>query len=176
MRTPSRASISTRRRGIVQLRGSATAAWSRGAATRKAASLFTGGGPGAILVFSAATPPAAKSQRHWRTVSSRTPNASAMSGLVQPASVKSTARARSASRDHANWLAPRDRRVDHRSPQPQTSPPCHAPPSKSTAAANRKRPIRWLTERNLLRSQARFQTIFGVPCIAKRQVGFLLPK
>src|SRR5277367_6309737 len=97
MRTPSRASISTRRRGIVQLRRSATGAWSKGTATRKAASLFTGGGPGAILVFSAATPPAAKSQRHWRTVSSRTPNASAMSGLVQPASVKSTARARSAS-------------------------------------------------------------------------------
>ena len=45
MRTPSRASISTRRRGIVQLRRSATGCPSKGAATRKAASLFTGGGP-----------------------------------------------------------------------------------------------------------------------------------
>ncbi len=97
MRTPSRASISARRRGIVQLRRSATGSSSKGAATRKAASLFTGGGPGAMLVFSAATPRAAKSLRHSRTVSSRTLNASAILGLVQPASVKSTARARSAS-------------------------------------------------------------------------------
>ena len=40
-----------------------------------------------MLVFSAATPPAAKWLRHRRTVSSRTPNASAILGLVQPASV-----------------------------------------------------------------------------------------
>ena len=50
-----------------------------------------------MLAFSAATPPAMKSLRHRRTVSSRTPNASAILGLVQPASVSSTARARSAS-------------------------------------------------------------------------------
>jgi hypothetical protein len=50
-----------------------------------------------MLVFSAATPPAVKSLRHRRTVSSRTPNASAILELVQPASVKSTALARSAS-------------------------------------------------------------------------------
>ena len=97
MRTPSRASISARRRGIVQLRRSATGCSSKGMATRKAASLFTGGGPGATLVFSAATPSTAKSLRHRRTVSSRTPNASAILELVQPANVKSTARARSAS-------------------------------------------------------------------------------
>ena len=97
MRTPSRASISARRRGIVQLRRSATGSLSKGVATRKAASLFTGDGPGAMLAFSAATPPPAKSLRQSRTVSSRTPNASAISGLVQPASVSSTARARSAS-------------------------------------------------------------------------------
>ena len=97
MRTPSRASISARRRGIVQLRRSATGSSSKGVTTRKAASLFTGGGPGAMLAFSAVTPPAVKSLRHRRTVSSRTPNASAILELVQPASVKSTARARSAS-------------------------------------------------------------------------------
>src|SRR3984957_18130178 len=97
MRTPSRASISARRRGIVQLRRSATRSLSKGVATRKAASLFTADGPGAMLAFSAATPPPAKSLRQSRTVSSRTPNASAISGLVQPASVSSTARARSAS-------------------------------------------------------------------------------
>ena len=50
-----------------------------------------------MLAFSAVTPPAVKSLRHRRTVSSRTPNASAILELVQPASVKSTARARSAS-------------------------------------------------------------------------------
>src|SRR5271165_3288143 len=48
MHTPSRASISARRRGIVQLRRSATGSSSKGVATRKAASLFIGGGPGAM--------------------------------------------------------------------------------------------------------------------------------
>ena len=49
MRTPSRASISARRRGLVQLRRSATGSSSKGVTTRKAASLFTGDGPGAML-------------------------------------------------------------------------------------------------------------------------------
>lgn len=97
MITPSRASISARRRGIVQLGRSATGSCSKGVTTRKAASLFTGGGPGATLARSASTPPKLKSLRHRRTVSSRTPNASAISGLVQPASVNRMARARSAS-------------------------------------------------------------------------------
>ena len=47
MRTPSRSAISARSREIVQLRRSATGASSNGAATRNAASLFTGAGPGA---------------------------------------------------------------------------------------------------------------------------------
>src|ERR1700680_5058810 len=93
MRTPSRAATSARSRGIVQLRRSATGSSSRGITTRKAASLFTGAGPGATLAFSAATPPLMNSLRHRRTVSSRTPNASAIRGLVQPASGRSTARA-----------------------------------------------------------------------------------
>ena len=38
-----------------------------------------------MLAFSASTPLAAKALRHRRTVSSRTPNASAISGLVQSA-------------------------------------------------------------------------------------------
>ncbi len=63
MHTPSRASISARRRGIVQLRRSATGSSSKEVATRKAASLFIGGGPGAMLAFSAATPPTVKSLR-----------------------------------------------------------------------------------------------------------------
>ena len=70
---------------------------SKGVTTRKAASLFTAAGPGATLAFSAATPPRMKSLRHRRTVSSRTPNASAIRALVQPASVSSIARALSAS-------------------------------------------------------------------------------
>jgi len=53
MRTPSRASISARRRGIVQLRRSATGCSNKGVTTRNAASLFTGAGPGATLAFSA---------------------------------------------------------------------------------------------------------------------------
>ena len=51
-----------------------------------------GGGPRAMLVFNAATPPAVKSLRHRLTVSSRTPNASAILELVQPASVVTQAR------------------------------------------------------------------------------------
>ena len=97
MRPPARASISARRRGIVQLGRSATGASSKGVTTRKAVSLFTGAGPGATLAFSAATSPLLKSLRHRRTVSSRTPNASAILALVQPASVSSKARALSAS-------------------------------------------------------------------------------
>ena len=49
MRTPARASISARSRGIVQLRRSATGSSSKGVTTRKAASLFIGAGPGAAL-------------------------------------------------------------------------------------------------------------------------------
>jgi hypothetical protein len=97
MLTPSRASISARSRGIVQLVRSATGSLSKGVATRSAASLFSGAGPGATLAFSASTPPRMKSLRQSRTVSSRTANASAIRPLVQPASVSNTARARSAS-------------------------------------------------------------------------------
>src|ERR671928_5372 len=94
---PSRALISAMRRASVQLGRPATGASSNGAATLNAASVLTGAGPGAGLVFSASTPPRAKSLRHRRTVSSRTPKASAMRGLVQPERVSNTARARSAS-------------------------------------------------------------------------------
>ena len=97
MRTPSRASISARSRGIVQLVRSATGASRSGVTTRKAASLFTGTGPGATFVVKASTPPEMKAPRQKRTVSSRTPNASAILELLQPASFSSTARARSAS-------------------------------------------------------------------------------
>ncbi len=97
MRTPSRASISARRRAIVQFGRSATGSSSNGMTTRNAVELFTGSGPGATLAFNASTPPRPKSLRQSRTVSSRTPNASAIRGLVQPASVSRTARARSAS-------------------------------------------------------------------------------
>src|SRR5271166_6438315 len=101
--TPSRASISVMRRGIVQLVRSATGASSRGATTRSAASVFTGGGPGATVAFNASTPPRANSLRHRRTVSSRTLKASAMRGLVHPDNVSKIARARSASPRSREW-------------------------------------------------------------------------
>jgi hypothetical protein len=106
MHTPLRASISARMRAIVQFGRSATGSSSNGVTTRKAVSLFTAGGPGATLAFSASVPPLAKSLRQSRTVSSRTPNASAMRGLVQPDSVSRMARALSAS--------PRSRRPGQR--------------------------------------------------------------
>ena len=101
--TPSRASISAMRRGIVQLGRSATGASSRGVTTRSAASVFTGGGPAATVAFNASTPPRANALRHSRTVSSRTPKASAMRGLVHPDSVSNIARARSASPRSREW-------------------------------------------------------------------------
>ena len=101
--TPSRASISAMRRGIVQLGRSATGASSRGATTRSAASVFTGGGPGATVAFNASTPPRANSLRQRRTVSSRTLKASAMRGLVHPDNVSNIARARSASPRPREW-------------------------------------------------------------------------
>ena len=91
------------RRGIVQLGRSATGASSRGATTRSAASLFTGGGPGATVASNASTPPCANSLRHRRTVSSRTPKASATRGLVHPDNVSNIARARSASPRSREW-------------------------------------------------------------------------
>ena len=122
----------------------------RGVTTRKAASLFTGGGPGATLAFSAATPPRTKSLRHRRTVSSRTPNASAMRGLVQPASVSKhgarpirlAAIARIGQRQQAGalFLARRHRRFSR-----------HAIHLRIGADSESQKTIRWLAKRNLLR-------------------------
>src|SRR5580704_2067095 len=149
MRTPSRASISARRRGIVQLRRSATACSNKGVTTRNAVSLFTGAGPGATLAFSASMPPPAKSLRHRRTVSSRTPNAAAIRGLVQPVSVSSTARALSASPRSCEQASVAN--AAHCSPVavsgdfPAMSCPCESRPTSNQASK------RWSTNRNLLR-------------------------
>src|SRR3954451_23807755 len=97
MRTPERVSISSARRGSVQFGRSATGADRTSSATAKAHSALTGAGPGATDVFSASTPPVMKVLRQKRTVSSRTPNASAIWPLVQPKRVSTIARARSAS-------------------------------------------------------------------------------
>jgi hypothetical protein len=80
MRTPSRASVPVW--AIVQFGLLATGSSRNGVTVRKAASLLTGGGPGATLAFHVSMP-RLKSPRHSQTVSSRTPNASAMRGLVQ---------------------------------------------------------------------------------------------
>src|SRR2546421_7051028 len=147
MRTPSRAATSARSRGIVQLRRSATGSSSRGITTRKAASLFTGAG--ATLAFSAATPPLMNSLRHRRTVSSRTPNASAIRGLVQPASVSSTARARSAplrSREPASAVrSARCSSVAHSGDFPVMPDTCESVPTANQGAK------RWSTKGILLR-------------------------
>ena len=103
MRTPACASISARRRGMVQFGRSATDASSNGMTTRNAAWLFTGAGPGATVAFNASTPPRANSLRQRRTVSSRTLKASAMRGLVHPDNVSNIARARSASPRSREW-------------------------------------------------------------------------
>jgi hypothetical protein len=56
-----------------------------------------------------------------------------------------------------NPLEPQPRRVVHRLPQAETSPPCHTP-GKSTPAVNRKKPIRWLTIRRLLSALLTFRS------------------
>jgi hypothetical protein len=97
MVTPSRRSISWANRASVQFVRSATGPAKSGPATLSAACAFTGNGPHATFVRTASMPPAWKSERHSRTVSSRTPNASAIRALVQPDNVSKTVRARSAS-------------------------------------------------------------------------------
>jgi hypothetical protein len=97
MRTPSRASISARRRGIVQLRRSATGSLSNGAATRKAASLVTGAGPGAMLAFSAATQGGEVAAPEPNRILAHAKRLRDL-GTGPARSVSSTARARSASR------------------------------------------------------------------------------
>src|SRR5215203_6403217 len=97
MRTPERLSISSARRGSVQFGRSATGPDKTCSATASARSALTGAGPGAIDFVRASMPPAVKALRQTRTVSSRTPKASAIWLLVQPESVSTIARARSAS-------------------------------------------------------------------------------
>src|SRR5215210_385021 len=97
MHTPARVSISSARRGSVQFGRSATGPDRTSSATARARSALTGAGPGATDFFSASSPPVMKALRQNRTVSSRTPKASAIWALVQPDRVSKIARARSAS-------------------------------------------------------------------------------
>src|SRR5215203_1117119 len=104
MRTPERFSISSARRGSVQFGRSATGPDRTSSATAKAHAALTGARPGATDFFSASIPPVMKALRQNRTVSSRTPKASAIWPLVQPESVSKIARARSASPRSREWL------------------------------------------------------------------------
>ena len=97
MRTPARVSISSARRGSVQFGQSATGPDRTSSATANARSALTGAGPGATDFSRASMPPLRKALRQNRTVSSRTPKASAIWALVQPDRVSKIARARSAS-------------------------------------------------------------------------------
>src|SRR5690349_3609363 len=105
MRTPARLSISSARRGRVQFGRSATGPDRTSSATTKARSALTEAGPGATDFFSASIPPVMKVLRQKRTVSSRTPKASAIWLLVQPERVSKIARARSASPRSRDWLS-----------------------------------------------------------------------
>src|SRR5215213_7746119 len=104
MRRPARLSISSARRGSVQFGRSPTGLDKTSSATASARSALTGADPGAIDFFRASIPPAVKALRQNRTVSSRTPKASAIWLLVQPERVSTIARARSASPRSRAWL------------------------------------------------------------------------
>jgi hypothetical protein len=137
-------------RAIVQFARLVIGSSSNGATTRKAVPLFTGGGPGATLAFNASVPPWLKSLRHRRTVSSRTLNASAMRGLVQPASVSRMARALSAS-PRSREPASAARAARWYSLADTGDLPLMPHLCESVAIANRT-PIRWLSWRKLLRT------------------------
>jgi len=82
MRTPARARFDLgAQSGKCPGVRSATGCFSSGMATRSATSLFTSLGPGATLDQSTSIPLRVKSLRHSRTVSSRTPKASAIRAL-----------------------------------------------------------------------------------------------
>ncbi len=68
--------------------------------------------------------PPANSLRQKRTVSSLTPNASAICGLVQPASVRSTAAPGRLHRDRVSRPVPQGRPVVHRLLRAEISRPC----------------------------------------------------
>jgi hypothetical protein len=151
MRTPSRASISARRRGIVQLRRSAAGSLSKGVATREAASLFTGDGPGAMLAFSAATPPAAKSLRQSRTYprARKTPPQSQdwyspQASAARRAPVRLPTIARTGQR--------RGRRCSSLATTRDFPAMPHT--MQITGRSEAQKPIRWLTKRSLLRSRS----------------------
>src|ERR1039458_9288359 len=97
MRCPVRRSISSDRRGKVQLIRFSTGAANNSRATASAASAFTGEQPGAGCRSMPAGPSRMNVERQSRTVSSRTPKTSPIAALVQPDSESRIARARSAS-------------------------------------------------------------------------------
>jgi hypothetical protein len=97
MRCPVRRSISSDRRGKVQLIRFSTGAANNSRATASAASAFTGAQPGAGCRSTPAKPSRMKIDRQLRTVSSRTPKTSPIAALFQPESESRMARARSAS-------------------------------------------------------------------------------
>jgi len=106
MRCPVRRSISSDRRGKVQLIRFSTGAANSSLATASAACAFTGGQPGAGCRSMPAKPSRMNVERQSRTVSSRTPKTSPIAALFQPESESRIARARSASVRSAEKAGP----------------------------------------------------------------------
>src|SRR4051794_9725213 len=97
IRRPARCSISPAKRRNAQFVRFVTGADKTSSATANAALALMGDAPGGLSPRSPATPSCMTLIRHRRTVSSRTPKASPIRPLDQPARVSKTARARSAS-------------------------------------------------------------------------------
>ncbi len=132
MLRPSRRAISPARRDNVQFRRSSTGADRSAATTLRAACALSGTGPGAMRALRASTPTRAKSLRQSRTrilahpEGLRTPKACAIRALVQPSSVTSSARARSALHDPRNDPKPAAPSSARRSPSQEIFQPCRA--------------------------------------------------
>jgi hypothetical protein len=97
IRVPVWRSTSALNLGKVQLVRFSTGSRSKALATARARSPFSADGPGARVERNASTAPSANHCLQCRTEAAVTPNASAISGLLQPASVRRMARPLSAS-------------------------------------------------------------------------------
>ncbi len=140
--TPSRASISAMRRGIVQLGRSATGASSRGVTTRSAASLFTGAGPGRdaglqrldAAARKVAAPQANRVLAHAERLGDPRAGPSRQRQQHRPRPIRLAPIARKRQRLQRPRAAPHP-------PSPEICPPCPAPANQCEDGITG--PIRW---------------------------------
>src|SRR5208337_1482815 len=136
IRTPSRASISARRRAIVQFGLSATGSSSKGVTTCNATELLTGSGPGRNRCATAEPCPRARRRPRRCADWSSQPTSAEWRAPCPPR------------RDHATPQELTRRRAGRRSLQPEICQPCRTCPNRCRQRI--AKPIRWSSNQNLL--------------------------